>query len=274
MRKIPFTKMSGAGNDFILIDAARLPRAASRPALARALCERRSSIGADGLLIVERRPRTGKGLPRVRYFNADGSPAFCANGSRCAAWWMHKSRWVGRDLRFDSSEGPVQALIAGAGRVRLRMPPARGPRRGLRLKAAGRTYRVEAINTGVPHAVVRVAPGRLDAFPVREVGRALRRHPVFRPGGTNVDFVSAHRGRCAIRTYERGVEDETLACGTGAVAAAILTAAAGVTKRAVRVVTRGGAVLTVRFATLPDGSFEDIWLEGPARAVYDGSVDL
>lgn len=273
MRDSPllFTKLSGAGNDFILLDAAKLGRTASRPALARRLCPRRTSVGADGLLVLDRRGPGG--IPSVDHYNADGSRAFCANGSRCAAWWMFRRGWTGKRMRFLSSGKPVDAVVLGsrglAARVRVEMPPAR-LLRSLRLKALGRTLRVLLIDTGVPHAVIRVS--RLDSFPVEALGRALRGHAAFGKAGANVDFVSAGRGSLGLRTYERGVEAETLACGTGAVAAAVASWVWDRRRSPARVAVRGGAVLSVSFRPEPQGVFSGVGLEGPAEIVFEGEV--
>ncbi|MDE2293289.1 MAG: diaminopimelate epimerase, partial [Elusimicrobia bacterium] len=225
------------------------------PALARRLCDRRAGVGADGLLAVSGR--------RVVYLNADGSRAFCGNGARCAAWWL-RSRGRG-GTRFALSGVPVEAVV-GAASVRIRMPDVR-PLRRLRVAAEGRDWDAAFLDTGVPHAVVRV--GALDRFPVVRVGRALRRHRAFGRAGANADFVSGSGRTLRLRTYERGVEDETLACGTGAVAAALAFGRASpVTVRA-----RGGR-LTVSFRAGKDGGFTDVWLEGPVRQTFTGEVVL
>ncbi len=255
-----FHKLSGAGNDFVLL--ARAPRA-GLPSLARRLCDRRRGVGADGLLVVEKRP----GGPFLRYFNADGSAAFCGNGSRCAAWWLHREGWTKgrRVFELGTSSGVLAARVTGPAGAALRMPQPRAVRLGLELRAAGRRWTVHSLDTGVPHAVVPVRG--LAGFPVAEVGKALRRHKTFGPAGANVDFIEyAGRGRLALRTFERGVEAETLACGTGAVAAAAALRLLGRRGSRVRLRTRGGAVLTVSFQ---DG---EVWLEGPVRLVFSGEI--
>jgi diaminopimelate epimerase len=257
MTPLRFTKMSGAGNDFILIDARTLSRGMNARSLARRLCPRRTSVGADGLILLER-----KGLC-LEYRNCDGSRAFCANGSRCAALWMHENGWAGRDFRMGSIAGPLHARITREGKVSVRLPDARISPGPLILKAAGSRWRVHRIRIGVPHAVVRLPSGRLDGFPVLEVGRALRRHPALGPGGANVDFIELVRGIVRLRTYERGVEDETLSCGTGAAAAAVFAAVHAKLKAPIRVAARGGLL-----------SFTEPWLEGPAETVFRGEVDL
>ena len=263
MRKISFTKMSGAGNDFVLIEAPKKKFSRSWPAVARTLCARSKSIGADGLLVVWRRG------PRLEYYNADGSRAFCGNGSRCAAWWMFTRGWIRQDFRLRSSQGAIIGRVIGKEQVRIRMPSPSNIRLGLALKALGRVYRAAAIDTGVPHAVVAVRS--LDDFPVVDVGRALRNHRAFAPKGANVNFVSVGPDSVRLRTYERGVEDETLACGTGAAAAALIANAWSKRASPVRIVARGG-VLLVRFQRFKNGALGDVWLEGPAQIIFEGEV--
>ncbi|MBI3549024.1 MAG: diaminopimelate epimerase [Elusimicrobia bacterium] len=268
--KIRFVKMSGAGNDFVLVDAAELKGArGGRPRLARAICDRRASVGADGLLIVGRGGPAG--AASLEYYNADGSEAFCANGSRCAAWYIHRRRWAGRAFVFNSIEGPIRATITGDERVRIFMPQIRDVRLGLKVDACGKTWRVSYLNTGVPHVVVEAKD--LDAFPVFEVGRALRRHRAFAPAGANVNFVSLGKGAPRLRTYERGVEDETLACGTGATATAAVLHLTKGARPPIRLQVKGGDTLTVGFRSLA-GGFEDVWLEGPAKVTFTGETTL
>ena len=254
-RPIKFWKLSGAGNDFVLVEGP-LPAARAKT-LARRLCDRREGVGADGLLVAER--------GRVRYLNADASDAFCGNGARCAAWWLKRRGWGGTS--FSLSGTPVRASVAAAS-GRVRMPDASAARR-LSVRADGRVWDVLFLDTGVPHAVVAVPAAALKAFPVSRVGRALRRHKAFGPPGTNVDFVARVPGGLALRTYERGVEDETLACGTGAVAAALAWGRG----RRVRVAVLGGG-LAVTFSPRKDGGFSDVWLEGPVRQTFTGEVTL
>lgn len=259
--RVPFSKMSGAGNDFVLVDRARLPKAAG-PALARRLCPRRTAVGADGLLLVRR--RGPKGRPALEYYNADGSRAFCGNGSRCAAVWMRAKGWAGRRMVFDSSSGALHAEVLGPGRARVRMPDARVTGRR-RARAAGRSWDAWLVSAGVPHAVVFVRGlARVD---VDRAGRVLRRLL-----GANVDFVEGSGSRVRARTYERGVEAETLACGTGAVAAAAAWAARGL-RTPLAVEARGGT-LRVSLSPAGPGRFSEVWLEGPVETVYEGEIVL
>lgn len=257
MKERPFHKLSGAGNDFVLVTAA------AGPALARRLCRRRRGVGADGLLAVK---RLGERI-RLSYFNADGSRAFCGNGLRCAAWWAYRQGWTrGRkEFELETSQGRLRAKITGPNEAAVRMPSPRDVRLGLKLKALGRRLTVHYVDTGVPHAVL--AWNDVLNAPVAELGRALRFHKAFAPAGANVDFVAFGRGALRLRTYERGVEDETLACGTGVTAAAAVAFLLGRARPPVRVRAQGGDVLTVRF----NEGLDDLWLEGPVTPVFRGT---
>ena len=256
-----FWKLTAAGNDFVLVaSAVRAPGA-----LARRLCDRREGVGADGLLVVRR----AAGGVVLRYFNADGSAAFCGNGTRCAAWWAFAQGWTGRRLRLRTRAGVVVARVTGRGQVSVSMPEPKGLRLGLALRVRGRRYTMHAVDTGVPHAVVPVRG--LDGLPVVELGRAIRRHRAFSRAGANVDFVSRAGSVLRLRTYERGVEDETWACGTGAAAAAVVGWKLGWTRPPVAVRVRGGQTLTVSFRT-EGGAARDVRLCGPAEIVFSGEV--
>lgn len=272
-KKIKFLKMSGAGNDFVLLESLAVPGPKNLPVLARRVCSRRDSVGADGLLVLKR--GTSGRIPELDYYNADGSRAFCGNGSRCGAWWMYSNGWVGKHFFFNTIEGRVEAVVTGPERVRVRMPDPKAVRMGMKLSAAGKAWTAHTLNTGVPHAVVQVK--NLEGFPVVDVGRALRHHLKFQPAGTNADFIfisfSEKSGKPVVylRTYERGVEDETLACGTGVVAAALCAHVLKGLKSPVRVQTRGGDRLTVTFRAVKN-NFKDVWLEGPAKVTFQGEV--
>ncbi|OGS40883.1 MAG: diaminopimelate epimerase [Elusimicrobia bacterium RIFOXYD12_FULL_66_9] len=258
--RLRFWKLSGAGNDFVLLRG--LPAGRSGPALARRLCDRRSGIGADGLLSISRHGR----MVHLDYWNADGSPAFCGNGSRCAALWAKAMGWTkGNRFVLGTNRGALSARFTGKGRADVVMPDPHGLRLGLRLKVSGRTQTVHFVHTGVPHAVLFVPD--VEKIDVRTLGRALRFHKAFGKAGANVDFVSVKSGSLILRTYERGVEDETLACGTGVMAAGFVACVLGKTRPSTQVSVRSGAKLNVSFL---DGAR----LEGQGKIVYTGEVVL
>lgn len=267
---IPFWKMSGAGNDFIIIDnrAGLVSADEIRPSVPR-LCAPRVSLGADGLILIER--ASGAADFKWRFFNADGSEAeMCGNGARCAARFAHLNGIAPARMTFETIAGPIQAEVAGA-RVRVRLTDPRGLTLGIRLQMNGDAeIAAHFVNTGVPHAVVFVDdPGSID---VPGVGRAVRFHPEFAPAGANANFVRVDgRHAMRIRTYERGVEGETLACGTGSVASAVVAAARGLVDSPVTLAARSGIDLTVHFAR-SNGTFGDIDLEGDARIVCKGEI--
>lgn len=263
-----FWKMSGAGNDFVLLTGGRLGTAALKK-LALKLCARRPGVGADGLLYVN---GAGKAALSVRYFNADGSEAFCGNGSRCSAWWAYSGGLMRRKkflLKTISGELPVE--IVSAGSVRMRMPDVPEVRTGLKGKYPPGIKALHFLNTGVPHVVVPVMD--LEGTDVRGLGRALRYNPVFGADGANVNFVRARGGKVAVRTYERGVEDETPACGTGLTASAVALALAGQARSPVTLTARSGDKFKVWLEQAGRGA-TGIWIQGPAKTVFEGEIKL
>lgn len=266
--EVPFSKLSGSGNDFILIDNREgllAPDALSRAA--ERLCRRKFSVGADGLIAIE---GSSEADFRWRFFNADGSTAeMCGNGGRCAARFAVERGIAPPRLVFETLAGLIRAEVRGSG-VKLEFPPPEGFRREVPVPLETGEVRATCVNTGVPHAVVCVED--LEAVDVRAEGRRIREHPLFAPAGTNANFIHrTGRGELAIRTYERGVEDETLACGTGAVAAACAASHVWGVEAPVALRTRGGEVLTVYFARDGDG-FREVFLEGETAWVYDGTT--
>ena len=268
MKPIPFVKMSGSGNDFMVIDnRSRLVPEKQLHQLVVGSCRRRVSVGADGLILIE--PSASVDF-KWRFFNADGSlPEMCGNGARCAARFAFLHGIAGRRMAFETRAGVIEAAVMDAG-VRIRMTAPCELETGLTIALEGLPTVVSRINTGVPHVVLPVDD--IATVDVVATGARIRHHRDFAPDGTNVNFVAvANSGRVSIRTYERGVEGETLACGTGAVAAALILARERRLPSPVSLTTRGGAELRVFFGLAGD-RFEDIFLEGDARLIYRGEL--
>lgn len=267
---LAFVKMSGAGNDFIIVDHRHRQLApAEQPDFARRVCRRKFSVGADGLILIEDSKTADF---QWQFYNADGSVAeMCGNGARCAARFAYERGIAGKSMRFQTIAGVIEAEVMDDGAtVSLRMTDPVGCQLDRSIEVDGRQLQVSAIDTGVPHAVIFIDEGDI---PVKQWGREIRFHPQFQPAGTNVNFVrllpdaSLH-----VRTYERGVEDETLACGTGAVASAIIAGLCRNARSPVQVVTSGGERLTVVFDIRGDSSIVDVCLQGPARFIYEGQL--
>ena len=271
MSKLKFYKMSGAGNDFVVLDNRKGEVSASMPLqqFAARICDRHRSVGGDGLLLVE--PSTRKDF-RMRYYNADGSEAdMCGNGARCIARFASVIGAAGEKMTFENLAGDFSAEILKDGQVIVQMSKPHSMQLNQQLEVDGQFLVGHSLNTGVPHLVVPVRG--IDEFPVVELGRKLRFHEAFQPKGTNVNFVGV-LGKHAIkeRTYERGVEDETLACGTGAVASAILMAAIGECESPISVTTSGGDLLEISFK-LTGHEASEVSMKVGAEITFAGEVD-
>jgi diaminopimelate epimerase len=274
--KIPFLKMSGSGNDFIIIDnrSLKVDKAAGRD-LARLACRRKVSVGADGLILIENDPEVDF---RWQFFNADGSEAeMCGNGARCAARFAYLKGIAPREqMTFRTLAGIIDARIM-AERVKVRMTRPHGMEIDFCLDLEGHPLCLHFINTGVPHVVNFVEnETALENVDVFSVGRTLRYHPRFQPAGSNVNFALVQGPQSiAIRTYERGVESETLACGTGSIASALVAAAKQLVRPPVEVLTRSGEKLVIHFEKVsrPDAvDFSEVYLEGDAKVVYEAEL--
>jgi diaminopimelate epimerase len=265
---VPFYKMSGSGNDFIVVDNRdQIVNEENLDKWIASVCRRKHAVGADGLILIETSDRADF---KWRFFNADGGQAeMCGNGGRCAARFSVLKGIAGPKLTFETKAGVIQAEVAGE-RVKLEMPEPSTAELDYFLEVEGETFTVSSISVGVPHVVIWV--NDLEAAPVFKAGRAIRYHEHYAPAGTNVNFVQPlDNGTLAIRTYERGVEDETLACGTGSVAAALIAAAREVSTSPGGLHTRGGELLKIYFEK--DGSdFRNVFLEGGARVIYEGRL--
>ena len=265
---LPFAKMSGTGNDFILIDHRRPaihPEAMSD--FARLVCRRRFSVGADGLILIEDSDQADFGW---RFFNADGSVAeMCGNGARCAARFAYMQGIAPARMRFSTLAGIIEASVADT-EVSVRMTRPRDLRLDETLAVNTDSLTLHCVDTGVPHAVLLVD----DAAEVdlQDLGSRIRHHDRFAPAGTNVNVVSRAGDGLLVRTYERGVEGETLACGTGATAAALVAACKGLVTSPVPVTTSGGERLTILFDLDDEFRADNVYLKGPALLIYRGEI--
>jgi diaminopimelate epimerase len=273
-QRIHFYKMTGTGNDFILVDNRNGILDANRcQDFVRHACRHKLSVGADGVILIENDPEVDF---KWRFFNADASEAeMCGNGARCAARFAHLTGIVsGTRMAFRTLAGIIRAEILG-NRIKVQMTPPHSLRLDLRLDADGCPFDLDFINTGVPHAVnFTTDESALESADVQRWGHAIRFHPDFKPAGTNVNFVYVRdTHRISIRTYERGVEGETLACGTGAIASTLVSAARGRVQSPAEVKIRSGEFLTVHFDRHPhDPHFKEVFLEGEAKVVYEADL--
>jgi diaminopimelate epimerase len=268
--KLNFWKMNGAGNDFVCLDNRAKKLRLTRRQIAK-LCCRQFGVGADGLLVLE--PGSKLTDFRMRYYNADGGEAeMCGNGARCFARFAQKITGLRKkQIRFDTGAGPVGAEFFG-NQVRVELTAPHSLKLNQKIETSQGPLTVNSINTGVPHAVLFVDD--LEQTDVRRLGAELRHHREFQPQGTNVNFVRVlGPGKLRVRTYERGVEDETLACGTGVTASALIASAVHGFQAPVAVTVRSGATLKVLFK-INGASFEAVRLHGPAEFTFKGETDV
>ncbi len=278
---ISFTKMSGTGNDFIIIDNRDLKiNKNEMSALAAKICRRKFSVGADGLILIEKSDTADF---RWEFFNADGSEAeMCGNGARCAARFANDRGISSARMNFETTAGNIEAQMIGKN-VKIRLTPPTDILMARSVEIDGNEKEIHSINTGVPHVVHFVSAN--NDTPVKEWGRHIRHHKLFEPAGTNVNFVQMPSEELYVRTYERGVEDETMACGTGAVASALIAALHGHVTSPVKVRTSGGDILTIHFSLVDTAEnqtdpealrheqrISEVFLEGPAVFVYEGEL--
>ena len=255
--RIPFTKCSGCGNDFIIIDdREEILSKIDLPPFIKKICKRRNSIGADGVLIIE----PDKEFPfSMRYFNSDSSEAdFCGNGARCVALYGFKQNIVSKNSIFSSKAGIHKAVIGE--RIAISLPPPSEIKLNLKLEELPSP--LHYIKILVPHTVIFFGD-------ISTLGKKIRSHPEFQPEGTNVNFVElAGPSLLRIRTYERGIEGETPACGTGAVASSVIAFSLKKVSPPVRCIFKGGE-LWVKF---PE-DLSEVWLEGNAELTFNGEVE-
>lgn len=273
---LPIYKMTGSGNDFVMVDARLSAPADWTPQDMRAVCARGTGIGADGVVFVG--PGHKAGSARMIYYNADGShAAMCGNAALCSTTLAaHLGIAPGAGMDLETDAGTYRSRTGEHGRAELHLAPVDLPAvvPGLELGPAER--RAALARVGVPHLVVAVDD--VDLVALMERGRALRSDPSLGPEGANINFISADRpsrdGRAVwrMRTYERGVEGETLACGTGAVAAACAIEEWGLGRLPVDIQSRSGRLLTIRASKGTNGRYEEVWLVGEGRMVFRGVI--
>ncbi|MEK9629699.1 MAG: diaminopimelate epimerase [Nitrospinota bacterium] len=263
---IQFTKMSGSGNDFVVIDN-RVPvmEDSQKVDFVKRVCDRKMSVGADGVIFVE---NSDKADIKWDFYNDDGSSAeMCGNGGRCVARYAVEKGIAPNELTLETIAGIIEAKVDGK-MVRVKLTAPENLKQDIVADFNGTQYEIDSLNTGVPHAIIY--SDNVENVNVKEVGNGIRFHDVFAPAGTNVNFVEKVGDHdLKIRTYERGVEDETLACGTGTVASALLSSYKNMVKPPVKVETRGGEILKVDFDP-SNGS--DVFLEGLTRISYEGTL--
>lgn len=257
-----FYKITGSGNDFVIVNnlAGRIP---NRKKLAVAMCRQKYGVGADGLLLLEKSKIADY---RMRIFNPDGSEALmCGNGLRCIVRYIREIRLTGKDTIAIETGSGVYKTIVRKENIAVEMFIKSAPELYLPLKVDGKRLTVHFVDTGVPHAVI-VAPS-VEKVQVAKLGPAIRYHERFAPGGTNVDWIEfSSMHRCKIRTYERGVEGETLSCGTGTVACVVCGVLLGKLRSPVEVEAKSGEILKVSVS--PD--LRRIMLEGKTSVIFRG----
>ncbi len=267
---LEFTKMHGAANDFIMLDDREHKVPWQDYVLMSLLASRRTGVGSEGIILIQKSKRADF---RMRFLNPDGTEVdMCGNGARCAAWFAHKIGAAPKSMTMETSCGLLDAEILDACNVKVWMPEPTARSYEMLINIDGKQIEGDYINTGVPHFVVRTdSPETVD---VEALGRAIRLHPTFAPEGVNVDFVTQREpDRMSMRTYERGVEAESGACGTGAVAAAITAVEVHGGTLPMSVRTGGGFILNID-ADWRNNHCTGLTLSGPVREVYHGTIDL
>lgn len=273
--KIPFTKMSGAGNDFVVIDN-RSNLIRDGAALAKKLCDRRWGVGADGLLLLQ---TSEDAEYRMMYYNADGSyGGMCGNGGRCIARYAVEAGIAKSKHRFEALGHQYRAVVKPE-EVVLSMKDPSTVRKNIVLRIGSLKFKSHFVDTGSPHVVIPFAQLRrtyptIEELPLDRLGREIRYRRVFAPDGTNVNVIERLEGNTLrMRTYERGVEAETLACGTGSIASAIVGAMLWKLTSPVKILASSGIVLSVGFRR-KGSTFSSVTLSGPALATFHGEVDV
>ncbi len=284
MEKVFFYKMSGAGNDFILIDKNSYPNITLDSKSIKKMCDRRNGIGADGVITIASSVNYDF---EMQYFNADGSTgSLCGNGARCAIRFAELSgRIKNRNTSFLSNGLTYSGEVLNSSKVKFFFNSPKGLKYNFKILAAKQLINASFADTGSPHVVIKVEDilkdssnplskyENLDEVPVFEIGREIRYHKDFAPGGTNVNFIKLVDNKIYIRTYERGVEDETFACGTGATASALIGHSIFGLEPPVNLIVRSGDELTVDFE-IENQNVKNLSLTGPAKVTFTGELLL
>ena len=284
MKRFSFTKMSGAGNDFILFDKKINPDIELTTQNIAKMCERRTGIGADGVLLISDLKNFAF---EMKYFNADGSTgSLCANGARCAIKYGSESGRISNNkISFLANGVEYSGQLLDNGLVKFFLDRPKKMKQNFKIKAGTQLIPASFVDTGSPHIVIKYNDvlrnpadqnsyyDDLDTFPVYELGREIRYHKDFAPDGTNVNFIRIHDGEIEIRTYERGVENETLSCGTGTVAAALLVFVKENFDPPIKVHQKSGDILMVDFK-IKDQKVQELSLTGPAKIIFNGEITI
>ena len=278
MENISFVKMSGAGNDFILFDKKNYPALKLDSDVIQKLCDRRNGIGADGIITIS---DNGKYDFLMEYFNADGSTgSLCGNGSRCAIKFAKiTGRLKSEDVNFISNGKEYKGKLINDEKIKFFFNDIEDLKLDICIDAYNQKLKASYLNTGSPHVVININDilnnqtviENLDNVPVFEIGKEIRYLKEFSPGGTNVNFIMIRDNKVYLRTYERGVENETLACGTGAAASAVIASLKYGISSPVNLVTKGGDELIVDFV-LHQNKIKELALTGPAKITFTGEI--
>lgn len=277
MEVLTFTKMSGAGNDFVFLDKKQNDFLQVSTDLVRKICDRRNGIGADGLIIIE--DSTSHNFV-MNYYNADGSTgSLCANGARCAILFASQSgRLKDNKAEFVSNGIEYKGEVLSDTEIKFYLNPPKKIKYNFKIKAGGKLINAHFADTGSPHVVIDITENKgfltsLDNLNIESLGREIRNLPEFSPGGTNVNFVDVKDGLIYIRTYERGVEAETLACGTGSVAAAIICFVTKKLSVPVKIMPKSNENLLVNFE-VENSKVRNLSLTGPAKVTFTGKMKI
>jgi diaminopimelate epimerase len=277
MKFLTFKKMSGAGNDFVFIDKKQNDWLQVDADFIKKICDRRNGVGADGLITIED-SITHNFI--MNYYNADGSTgSLCANGARCAILFAFNSdRLTGNKAEFISNGVEYKGEVLSDSEIKFYLNPPTKIKYNFKIKAGGRLINAHFADTGSPHVVIDINESEgflksLEEVPLEELGREIRYLPEFSPDGTNVNFIEVKDGAIKIRTYERGVESETLSCGTGSVAAALICYITKKLSVPVKIIPKSNENLFVNF-DVENSKIRNLSLTGPAKITFTGEMKI